>query len=67
MPSPKFHVNKDVNPPEVWVLCTTCDAKIKQVMPNESISVMQAYYCKEHDDGAIHLNPPTNKKEPPEE
>ena len=54
--APKFRVDKEAKPPKVFLQCSRCDKDIREVKMDESIDVRRAYYCKDHDDGSIHLN-----------
>ena len=48
----------------LWLHCSKCGVRIKEVFPSEVIKVNRAYYCKPCDDGTIHMNPPVIKKGP---
>ncbi len=45
-------------PARVWIICSYCGCDIRQLQATEAIHVTRAYFCPEHDDGTIHLNPP---------
>ena len=54
---PSFRVDKDANPPRVFVQCSECGVDIREMSPGESIKVTRAYYCDECDPGVVVLNP----------
>lgn len=59
---PSFRVDKESNPPRVFIRCSQCDKDIREMLPGESIRVTQAYYCEDCDPGVTVLNPPREKK-----
>lgn len=60
---PKFRTEgKPPGPVTVWVQCSNCSKDIKPLLPSEKIAVNRGHYCKDCDDGAIHLNMPHEGK-----
>lgn len=59
MTGPKFRVDKRTKPPRLFVQCSAegCEKDVCELKPHESILVTRAYFCPEHDDGVIVLNP----------
>ena len=59
--APRFKVEGTRENPRVFLHCSVCDARIREMKPKESIPVKRAYYCPEHESNVIGLNPPVNK------
>lgn len=60
---PNFRtVGKPPGPVSVYLICSNCDKDIRPVLLHEQIDVRRGYYCKECDDGTIHLNTPKAEK-----
>ncbi len=55
---PKFRVDKETDPPRVFVQCSHCGTDIRELHAGERIKITQAYYCDECDPGVTVLNPP---------
>lgn len=56
---PRFRIKgKNSAHPQVILQCSKCHDDIRPVLGCESIKVDRGYYCKDCDDGAIHLNMP---------
>ena len=55
---PKFRT--EGKPPNVtlFLQCSECEKDIRPILRTETIQVNRGYYCKECDDGAVHLNLP---------
>lgn len=53
---PNFRVEKECNPPKVFLLCSECKKDIREIMPRERVRVNRAYYCKECDTGVVVVN-----------
>ena len=61
--TPKFRVNKKVDPPQVFLLCSECGADIRELSEHEGVDLRRGHYCKECDPGCIVLNQPKAKEE----
>lgn len=64
--APKFRIQRGP-PPRVILLCTKCDADIREFFKWETMRVDRAYFCKDCDEGAIVLNMPTENKDEDQE
>lgn len=59
---PRFRIkDKHTRNPIVVLQCSTCSKDIRDLRDSETIDLRRGYYCKDHDDGAIHLNMPEQK------
>ena len=63
--APRFKVEGTRENARVFLHCNVCDARIKEIFPKETVSVTRAYYCPEHEDNVIGLNPPMPTKNKP--
>lgn len=55
---PSFRVDKEADPPRVFLRCSECEKDIRELEPGEKVKVTRGYYCEDCDPGAIVLNPP---------
>ena len=56
--TPNFKVERTAEGvPRVFLLCSDCDAVIREIFPKQTVSVLRAYYCDKCDDGTIKINP----------
>lgn len=56
---PKFRIKGKKTPfPQVIIMCSKCEKDIRPMLKSESLPVDRGVYCKDCDDGAIHLNMP---------
>lgn len=59
---PRFRVEGKGTPFTTVILqCSKCEKDIRPISKQESIKVNRGYYCKDCDDGAVHLNLPVDK------
>lgn len=60
---PKFRIKGKGTPfAQVIIQCSKCEKDIRPMLKTESIKVDRGIYCKDCDDGAIHLNMPREVK-----
>lgn len=55
---PRFRTEGKPPHVTVYLQCSKCAKDIRPMLMTEKISVTRGYYCKECDDGVVHLNPP---------
>lgn len=54
---PAFRVNKEEQ--RVFVVCSKCGTDVRELLPEERISVERAHYCAACDPGVLVMNPPS--------
>jgi len=60
---PRFRIkNKNTSFTTVILQCSKCEKDIRPILKCETIAVNRGHYCKDCDDGAIHLNMPREGK-----
>lgn len=56
---PRFRTEgRPPGPVTVYIQCSQCEKDIRPMLKTESININRGYYCKDCDDGAVHLNMP---------
>jgi len=59
---PYFRVDRTVDPPQAYIICSNCGADVREIRKGEKIRLTRAYFCEKCDDGVIHLSAPRNRR-----
>lgn len=58
MTSPRFKVEGRRDSARVFLHCSICDARIREIAEEELVDCARGYYCKECDPGVVMVNQP---------